>query len=84
MHSFAIVLWEVWERRLPFEDLHTPWDIREAVVSGRRPPTCRAAPQCSALMEMCWAQDPAARPTFAQIVAVLADIGKTKTRHSEL
>eukprot|EP00051_Salpingoeca_urceolata_P004568 m.65931 g.65931 ORF g.65931 m.65931 type:complete len:1384 (+) comp13702_c0_seq1:411-4562(+) len=66
--SFGILLYEIATRKYPFETT-APNKIVAAVLAGERPDleTVRSGPPRS-LMQRCWAQSPAARPLFAEIV----------------
>ena len=66
------MLWEVWTRGTPFDDLRTIWAIRDAIEGGVRPPVATNTPPVYAeLMQACWSQDPAVRPLFDQCLQVL-------------
>ncbi|CAM9146986.1 unnamed protein product, partial [Hapterophycus canaliculatus] len=69
VYSFGVVLWELWERRRPFEELRSRFDIADTVAAGGRPPIGRGCPPPYAdLIRRCWHQDPAKRPPFQDIV----------------
>lgn len=70
--SFAIVLWEIFSRKLPWADVKTTWSIRDKVENGERPvPPKNTPPELVSLMSQCWANDPAHRPTFQEILDCL-------------
>lgn len=57
VYSFGVVLWELWERRRPFEDLRNRFDIADTVAAGGRPPIGRGCPPSYAdLVRRCWHQ----------------------------
>ena len=74
-YSFAMVLFEIATRKLPFFDNN--WSTRrlqDEVESGARPnipedPTL--PPPYLQLMQRCWAHEARSRPTFAQAVGEL-------------
>jgi hypothetical protein len=35
VYSFGLVLWELWEKRRPFEELSSRFDVMDAVRAGR-------------------------------------------------
>ncbi|CAM9597114.1 unnamed protein product, partial [Phaeothamnion confervicola] len=73
-YSFGVVLWELCERRRPWAHLSSRFDIIDAVVCGARPPVGAGfPPPLATLMRRCWQPDPAARPSFREIVAMLQD-----------
>lgn len=67
--AFGVTMWEVFSNGAePYAALSND-DVVRAVLGGarpERPPRCPSA--VFALMQECWAYDPAARPTFAAIV----------------
>ena len=77
----GVVLWELLSFRLPWGNSMNPFQIANAVLSGQRlqPPAPDELPAGElvvydayvALMESCWREDPAARPTFEAIVQEL-------------
>jgi hypothetical protein len=79
-YSFAIVLWEIWTRARPWDEVteegvHFSVRLSELVSAGVRPmlPSgCAPAPAgYRELMERCWTGQPDSRPTFAQVVVDL-------------
>lgn len=57
VYSFGVVLWELWERRRPFEDLRSRFDIADTVTAGGRPTIGRGCPSpYAALVRRCWHQ----------------------------
>jgi hypothetical protein len=69
--SAAVVMWEVFERRRPYVELPMS-EIQGAVVGGfRLPLTALTPPTVRALIERSWAEEPAARPSFAAIMVEL-------------
>jgi serine/threonine protein kinase len=77
--AFAVVMWELLERKLPWHWEANQIKVCMRVVKGERLPR----PACVAparfdplwrLIEQSWAQDPAARPTFAQISTELRSL----------
>jgi serine/threonine protein kinase len=74
VYSFGMVLWELWEKKRPFDDLHSRFDIMDAIRSGKRPPISSTCPPAyRSLMERCWDPQPAKRPIFKYIEKYLKD-----------
>ena len=72
VYPYGIMLWELAARSHPFEEFHYSFatDIEDAVVSGKRPTIPKDCPRAfEALIQDCWHDNPAQRPTFAQIMA---------------
>lgn len=74
VYSFAIVMWEIQSLQTPWKDLHV-YQIVTAVPDGERldATATHGAPFADAsayqdLMTSAWQQDPAARPSFDEIV----------------
>lgn len=75
VYSFGVVLWELITRQEPYKGLHKP-DIIVGVVNNQlRPPLFPdMEPLIVELIQACWAQDPAERPDFQQIVDRLGEV----------
>lgn len=72
VYSFAIIMWQVGTRKLPFLDYNF-MGVSLAVLEGRRPPIPHDWPaDFTQLVTKCWDQDPDSRPSMEDIVA---DIG---------
>jgi serine/threonine protein kinase len=84
VYAFGILIWEVLARRVPFNGWK-PTDIVAHVTSGKRPDTSAstfgleadAVTDLKALMERCWAHEPAERPEFSELVQLL-DVWKPR------
>eukprot|EP01089_Gocevia_fonbrunei_P022778 TRINITY_DN9340_c0_g1_i2.p1 TRINITY_DN9340_c0_g1~~TRINITY_DN9340_c0_g1_i2.p1 ORF type:complete len:115 (+),score=20.35 TRINITY_DN9340_c0_g1_i2:107-451(+) len=66
--AFGVLLWEVFARREPFPGMD-PVAVAIEVVShgGRLSPPLSCPASVADLMRDCWADDPHARPAFADI-----------------
>lgn len=74
VYSFGMVLWELWERKKPYEEMTSRFDIIDAVRAGRRPAiSSNCPPTFRSLIQRCWHELPARRPTFAYIVRYIKD-----------
>lgn len=89
--AFGVILWELMTWELPW-GTSNPWGIVGALSRGERleipPPRALPGPhsatwphllQYIALLKRCWAQDPAARPDFKQIMAELREMDPAAT-----
>ena len=76
VYSYGILLAALWNEEQPYaaHDYENAFQFISAVVNdGARPPLDADCPaDWRALAERCWATDPAARPTFAQILSEIA------------
>ena len=71
VYSFAIVMWEIWSRQVPWSGLR-PMQIMKKVDKGERPPIPAGMPaELRELMVRAWAHDAAERPTFEELAAKL-------------
>ncbi|KAK4337554.1 hypothetical protein RND71_042041 [Anisodus tanguticus] len=68
VYSFGIVMWELLTGDEPYAEMHCASIIGGIVNNTLRPqiPTW-CDPEWKALMESCWAPDPAERPSFSEI-----------------
>ncbi|KAJ4461975.1 putative protein kinase [Paratrimastix pyriformis] len=72
--SFGVVLWELATRQVPWNDT-PPIRVAMTVASGGRLPVPASIPPILAtLIQECFAEDPAQRPTFDQIVQRLTPV----------
>ncbi|CAL1527200.1 unnamed protein product [Lymnaea stagnalis] len=71
--SWGIILWEVFTRRKPFDEIGGPaFRIMWAVHNGKRPPLIQNLPKpFEVLMTRCWAGNPSERPSMAEVVRVM-------------
>lgn len=72
--SWGIILWEVFTRRKPFDEIGGPaFRIMWAVHNGTRPPLIRNCPKpLELLMTRSWSSNPAERPSMAEIVRIMS------------
>lgn len=77
VYSFAIVLWELVEKDLPWKDVKS-WHIEKTVaVKKMRPPFTKECPlSYQKLVKNCWAANPRKRPSFPEIVSTLENISR--------
>ncbi|KAL4557498.1 hypothetical protein LXL04_035678 [Taraxacum kok-saghyz] len=75
--SFAIVMWELLTRKLPYANL-TPLQAAIGVVQkGLRPVIPKHThPGIVGLLEQCWQHDPSLRPEFSEIIITLMHLSK--------
>eukprot|EP00163_Fabomonas_tropica_P000253 TRINITY_DN1015_c0_g1_i1.p1 TRINITY_DN1015_c0_g1~~TRINITY_DN1015_c0_g1_i1.p1 ORF type:complete len:114 (-),score=16.49 TRINITY_DN1015_c0_g1_i1:135-476(-) len=74
VYSFGIILWELVCRQVPYKGL-TSMQVAANVHSkpNFRPPIpAMCPPDWARVMRMCWHEDPAQRPTFAQLIETLS------------
>mmetsp|Transcript_14684 Transcript_14684/g.37674 ORF Transcript_14684/g.37674 Transcript_14684/m.37674 type:complete len:297 (+) Transcript_14684:80-970(+) len=74
VYSYAMVLFEIICREIPFED-HEAVSVGKLIAAGERPDMESVPPDCPRtlrdLMVACWVQDPKQRPPFDRIVPIL-------------
>jgi serine/threonine protein kinase len=67
--SFAVILWELVAREVPYRDMNTVQVSVAVLTKGMRPTMPRVSPpEYATLINDCWHQDPEKRPTFDYIV----------------
>ncbi|CAM8891357.1 hypothetical protein QQ045_027727 [Rhodiola kirilowii] len=72
-YSFAIVLWELIQNKLPFEGMSNLQAAYAAAFKNVRP-TAEDLPEDLALIiTSCWKEDPNARPNFTHIIEMLTN-----------
>ncbi|XP_078543192.1 receptor-interacting serine/threonine-protein kinase 2 isoform X3 [Lissotriton helveticus] len=82
IYSYAIIMWEVFSRKQPFEDATTPMQIMFSVCKGTRPDTSEESlpgdiphrDTIISLMTSGWAQNPDERPSFLKCLIELEPI----------
>jgi len=75
--SFAVCLWEMYTRKIPYRDLglNPSQLVVKVVKEGLRPPIPKQCPKpFRQLMERCWHHNAEKRPTFPQILATLEQL----------
>lgn len=75
VYSFAILAWEMIERKMPFPRDMQAIDILYYVSDGNRPTFTRSTP-LNDLIERCWHPEPTHRPDFPQILEILRELSK--------
>ncbi|XP_047126921.1 integrin-linked protein kinase [Hydra vulgaris] len=72
MWSFAIIMWELSTREVPYSSLSPMECGMKIATEGCRPPMTPGMPnQLSKLISLCWNADPTKRPRFDQIVPII-------------
>lgn len=81
VYSFAIVCWEIFERKEPFENHDSYSTFVNAVCNLKeRPPLSeKMHPALRKLISDCWDEDMEKRPSFSQIIAILEELTITCT-----
>ncbi|KAL5010470.1 hypothetical protein ScPMuIL_012775 [Solemya velum] len=74
--SWGIILWEVFTRKKPFDEIGGPaFRIMWAVHNGTRPPLIRNLPKpLEILMTRCWSGNPVERPSMAEVVRIMSHL----------
>mmetsp|Transcript_65145 Transcript_65145/g.121434 ORF Transcript_65145/g.121434 Transcript_65145/m.121434 type:complete len:298 (-) Transcript_65145:108-1001(-) len=77
VYSYAIVVFEICCREIPFEDEEGK-EVMSLILQGVRPELDAIHPDCPEVLQklipLCWAHNPAKRPSFAQVLKVLATV----------
>ena len=69
VYSYAMILYELYEGRQPFEEYGAnPMYAAAAAAAGIRPEMHRTPKRIREIIEKCWAEDPRERPTFLEIL----------------
>ena len=68
VYSFSILMWMLWAQQKPYPHRGHSFMLLDAIVNGSRPVLDdRFPPRMAALLQECWATDPAERPSFEEI-----------------
>jgi len=74
VYSFAIIMWELLTRQMPFAEAEA-FTIPVLVTKGKRPTLPKKVPKdYGKLMEKCWHQKGEKRPSFDEIVVKLDEM----------
>ncbi|GMJ02528.1 hypothetical protein like AT4G24480 [Hibiscus trionum] len=79
VYSFGVILWELVTMQQPWNGLSPAQVVGAVAFQNRRlaiPPNI--SPKLASLMESCWADDPAQRPSFDNIVEALKKLLKSR------
>ena len=75
VYAYGMIVFEVLTGENPWRGINQMQIGMQVLVKKVRPPAPPdAPPDLAALMERCWAQDPAARPTFDAVKNWLSDV----------
>ncbi|KAG6611430.1 TKL protein kinase [Phytophthora cinnamomi] len=78
IYSLALILWELIEGKLPFENTRWNHEVEDFVLKGVRPNI--RSDMCplrwKLLIVTCWQADPRERPTIQQVINSLQRIGR--------
>ena len=71
VYAFGILLFQMMSLQIPYEGFNI-FQVCNLVTSGKRPPLDNSIPKCyRQLIERCWLEKEAERPTFEDIVNLL-------------
>ncbi len=71
VYSFAMVIWEIWDRGVPWGGLRTEQIITQVLVKRTRPKIPEMPRDLRDLMVRAWAHNAGERPTFEELAAKL-------------
>jgi serine/threonine protein kinase len=84
VYAFGILLLELYIQKDPFSFLKKVWDLPEIVLRGNRPEIpAECPPEYSALITQCWAHLPENRPSFPDLVELLAPLFQAERARSK-
>ena len=70
--SYGMVLYEIFDRKIPYADLSSNARVGMAVLQGKRPPIPDTLPPfLHPLLKACWEEDPNKRPQFGAVVLAI-------------
>jgi len=74
IYAFAMIMWEVATRKVPFEEAHNDM-VRCCVLDGEREEIPTGCPGCyTDLMQKCWAQNPEERPDIDGVLQAISTL----------
>lgn len=86
VYSFAVLVWETFVRKIPFQQLSSRAEVAEFVCNGGRLDLENAEIKYRApikkLLENCWKKDINLRPTFRAILTELEQLEKSYSRNT--
>ena len=83
--SFAVIAWELFYMKEPYEECSTVNEIKSFVSEGKRLSFDESIPnKLQELIELCWKEIPSERPKFDIIFRKLHDISEDAINHPEL
>jgi hypothetical protein len=72
VYAYGIMMWEVFTNQTAHAGCHSGAVVERVVLRGERPPVPSGMPpQYALLMQRCWDDDPAQRPSFEQIITCI-------------
>ena len=72
VYSYGMILWEMITREMPFNNYRFGHQVETDVVAGVRPSIPSDCwEEYAELISACWAQNPAARPSFLEVIQTL-------------
>ena len=79
VYSFAMLVWEIFSGKVPFCNMPSNeiTSMHLMVLMGQddpeRPPMDAIPPEIMPIIEACWQQEPASRPTFSEVREMLTE-----------
>ncbi|KAL2918541.1 hypothetical protein HK105_201942 [Polyrhizophydium stewartii] len=78
LFAFAMTAVEILTGRVPFADQHNDKTVGNMIKRNKRPNRPEKVPdQLWSVIEDCWHENPSARPTFAEVVALMQDLPRS-------
>ena len=77
IYALSIVLWEIWTRQRPWNDLIREggiWEIEEKVTAGVRLSLTEFPAPLAAILESMWTTDPVQRPSASEVLSSILAI----------
>ena len=72
VYSYGVLLWEIYDRGIPWRGLQPMQIMRKVVDKRERPPMPSGMPDdVRALVGTCWSPGPEDRPAFVEIAGLL-------------